>query len=54
MEGHALGDDEVGQAVNAVDDEEEGEKYTAEPERCRQLSYDVPIEHEEPHGSVVP
>ena len=33
MEGHALGDDEVGELVDPVDDEEEREQHAAERER---------------------
>src|SRR2546430_259599 len=54
MEGDALGDDEVRQVIEPVDDEEKREQRATESERRDQLAQKIPIEHEEPHASVVP
>ena len=57
MERDALGDHQVRQVVDAVDDEEEREQRDAEEEGRDQLAKDVPIDHRDgwrPHRSVVP
>jgi hypothetical protein len=54
---HTLGDDEVGQMIDAVDDEEKREERTAEAEGRDQFADDVAVEnrHRWPlHPSVVP
>jgi len=56
VERHPLGDHELGQVVNAVQDKEEREQRDAERERRHQLAHDVAVEHRERqrfHGSVV-
>jgi hypothetical protein len=45
LKGHALRDHEVGELIDAIDEEEEREEDEAEPERCRELAEEVPIEH---------
>ena len=54
VEGHPLRDHEVGEVIDPVDDEEEGEERSTEQEGRHELAQDVAIEHEELHGSVVP
>ena len=44
VERHALGDDEVGEVVDAIDDEEEREEGAAEAERRDELADDVAVE----------
>ena len=44
IERHALGDDEVGEVVDAVDDEEEREERATEEERRDQLADDVAVD----------
>src|SRR5687768_12126586 len=48
MEGHALGNDQIGEVVDAVDDEEEREEGAAEAERRQQLTKQIAVEHR--HG----
>ena len=54
VERHAFRDDQVGQVVDPVDDEEECEEGAAEREGRDELVHDVPVEDERPHRSVVP
>ena len=57
VERHALGDDEVGQMINAVDDEEEREERAAEAEGRDQLPDQVAVDDRQPwrlHAIVVP
>lgn len=56
VERDALGDDEIGQVVEAVDEEKEGEERDPERERRDQLAEDVAVEDRRQshrHGSVV-
>ena len=54
---HALGDHQLGEVIDAVDDEEEGEERAAEEKRRDQLSDEVAVDDGDRsnlHASVVP